>query len=201
MPRDADLPSGNRPLRVLSGRTAQALPPKGVRFLGNARALESFLSALERQPPDWRRLYGAGGEGHRERLLAENRRRDRARRNRPALWRTIAFLWTGVLSEYRDDYGGFTVALGPELIRTRWGTVRFKVEQFPADLVAVPDSELLPSLRGRVSAGDRVQIGILLTGRLVPEEALIYDFAHDGSGEGMIMPVVRLERVDYFLKP
>lgn len=38
-----------------------------------------------------------------------------------------------------------------------------------------------------------------MTGRLVPEESLIYDFAHEEPGRGMVMPVVRLERVDYLL--
>jgi hypothetical protein len=40
---------------------------------------------------------------------------------------------------------------------------------------------------------------VAITGRLLPEESIIYDFAHDERGQGMVMPVVRVERVDYFV--
>jgi hypothetical protein len=40
-----------------------------------------------------------------------------------------------------------------------------------------------------------------MTGRLVPNEALIYDFAHEDPGQGMIMPLVRVERIDYLVTP
>ena len=30
-------------------------------------------------------------------------------------------------------------------------------------------------------------------------ETIIYDFAHDESGQGMVMPVVRAEKIDYLL--
>jgi hypothetical protein len=38
-----------------------------------------------------------------------------------------------------------------------------------------------------------------MTGRLVPNEALIYDFAHEDPAQGMIMPTVRVERIDYLI--
>ena len=38
-----------------------------------------------------------------------------------------------------------------------------------------------------------------MTGRLIPNEALIYDFAHEDPSQGMIMPMVRVERIDYLL--
>ena len=40
-----------------------------------------------------------------------------------------------------------------------------------------------------------------MTGRLIPEESLLYDFSHDQEGLGVIMPVVKLERLDYLLRP
>jgi hypothetical protein len=51
-----------------------------------------------------------------------------------------------------------------------------------------------------VSKGERIEIDVAITGRLLPEESIIYDFAHDEQGQGMVMPVVRAERVDYILK-
>ena len=38
-----------------------------------------------------------------------------------------------------------------------------------------------------------------MVGRLIPEESLVYDFSHDEEGLGLIMPVVRIERVEYLL--
>jgi hypothetical protein len=38
-----------------------------------------------------------------------------------------------------------------------------------------------------------------MLGRLVPDESLVYDFSHDEAGVGVIMPVVRIERVEYLL--
>jgi hypothetical protein len=35
----------------------------------------------------------------------------------------------------------------------------------------------------------------------VPNEALIYDFAHEDPGQGMVMPMVRVERIDYLVPP
>jgi hypothetical protein len=38
-----------------------------------------------------------------------------------------------------------------------------------------------------------------MTGHLIPEESVIYDFSHEEEGQGLIMPVVRVEHVQYFL--
>ena len=38
-----------------------------------------------------------------------------------------------------------------------------------------------------------------MMGRLIPEESLVSDFSHDEEGLGLIMPVVRIERVEYLL--
>jgi hypothetical protein len=44
-----------------------------------------------------------------------------------------------------------------------------------------------------------VDITVVITGRLIPDESLVYDFSHDQEGVGVIMPVVRVERLDYLL--
>ena len=37
---------------------------------------------------------------------------------------------------------------------------------------------------------DRIEIDVGINGRLLPEESIIYDFARDEPGQGMVMPVV-----------
>ena len=39
---------------------------------------------------------------------------------------------------------------------------------------------------------------MVMTGGLIPEESVVYDFSHDEEGLGLIMPFVRIEQV-YFL--
>lgn len=78
--------------------------------------------------------------------------------------------------------------------------VRFKPEGLPSNLVAVPPSTLKESLQKRARKGDRIEVDVAITGRLIPEESIIYDFAHDEPGQGMVMPVVRVERIDYVLR-
>ena len=39
-----------------------------------------------------------------------------------------------------------------------------------------------------------------MTGRTILQESIVYDFSHDEEGHGLIMPVVRIERIDYVLK-
>jgi hypothetical protein len=34
---------------------------------------------------------------------------------------------------------------------------------------------------------------VVMTGRLIPDESVVYDFSHDQDGLGLIMPVVRVE--------
>jgi len=87
------------------------------------------------------------------------------------------------------------------MIFTRWGQVRFKPESLPSELLAVPPPDLKESLRARVARGENVKVLVAMTGGLVQNEALIYDFAHEDPGQGMIMPMVRVERIDYFLTP
>lgn len=87
------------------------------------------------------------------------------------------------------------------MIVTRWGLVRFKPETLPAEFVARPPADLRASLQARVARGESVPVVVAMTGRLVPDEALIYDFAHEDPTQGMIMPMVRVERIDYLAAP
>jgi hypothetical protein len=190
--------------RLLVFANQQALPsllPKDTHLLHNPGAIEKFLEALDGSPPDWATLQGTHGDRHDDSLFALNRERDRLRAGRKALTQRITFLWDGVLSSYDPDKAGFLVAIGPEVIPTKWGLVRFKPESLPAELVAVPSADLRESLQARVARGESVKVVVAMTGRLVPDEAIIYDFAHEDPGQGMIMPMVRVERIDYLMPP
>jgi len=184
---------------VLAGLLAAL--PADTHLLHEPVAIEQFLEALDGSPPDWAALHGAHGDRHDDSLFALNRERDRLRAGRKALTQRITFLWEGVLSTYVPDKSGFLVAIGPEVIPTQWGLVRFKPESLPAELVAVPPLDLRESLQARVARGESVKVVVAMTGRLDPDEAIIYDFAHEDPGQGMIMPMVRVERIDYLMPP
>jgi hypothetical protein len=64
--------------------------------------------------------------------------------------------------------------------------------------MAVPDADAHDRLLRR-QADSPVEIQVLITGRVIPEESIIYDFSHDQEGEGLIMPVVRVEDIAYVL--
>ncbi len=192
---------GIRPLlNVGPGEIQNVLPPN-TRLLNETMSLEQFLDALDGAPPDWATVYGHGHHdpGHDDRLFNLNRERDAKREGRPALQWRVTFLWPGELSNYDPKTGGFHVAVGPKFTPTRWGVVRFKSENLPANLMAVPDPGLRGALRRRFEQRERIEITVAMTGRLIPEESIVYDFSHDQEGLGLIMPVVRLERVDYLL--
>jgi hypothetical protein len=38
-----------------------------------------------------------------------------------------------------------------------------------------------------------------MSGKLMPDESIVYDFSHGEEGLGLIMPFVRVERVDFVL--
>ncbi len=162
---------------------------------------EHFLNELDEQPPDWGQLSDRSGEELGSRLFAFNRQRDAAREGHPLLSQRVAFWWSGILGEYRNAHRGFTVVMGPEFTRTTWGLVRFKPEQLPNEMIAVPSAAVLRRIRDQRAGGEPVSIGILLTGTLIPWESIIYAFSHDGQDQGLIMPVVRIEAVRYFLHP
>lgn len=102
-------------------------------------------------------------------------------------------------SRYEPTMGGFSVAMGPIFTPTRWGVVRFKAEDLPGNLLVIPDDSQRDNLRRQVETGRKVDIEIAMIGRLIAEESLLYDFSHDEEGLGLIMPVVRIERVEYLL--
>jgi hypothetical protein len=132
-------------------------------------------------------------------LFALNRERDAKREGKEALQWTVVFLWSGELSRYEPTTDRFSVAIGPIFTSTRWGVVRFKAEDLPGNLFVIPDVGQRDILRRQVETGQKVDIEIAMMGRLVPEESLVYDFSHDEEGLGLIMPIVRIERVEYLL--
>jgi hypothetical protein len=155
------------------------------------------LKLVDGTPPDWTAVYGHGS--HDERLFALNRERDRLRQGRTEAVGLVTFLWDGEVSEYDADLGGFRVAIGPRMIPTQWGVVRFKPDSLPSELVVVMSSLTRAALQIDAVAHPRVPLIIAMTGRLLPEESIIYDFSHEEPGTGMVMPVVRIQRLDYLL--
>lgn len=77
--------------------------------------------------------------------------------------------------------------------------IRFKPEEVPSNLVVIPEPSIRDVLRRQLEAGRKVDIKIVMVGRLIPDESLVYDFSHDEEGVGIIMPVVRIERIEYLL--
>jgi hypothetical protein len=180
--------------------TALATLPPHIHQLLDRDAIERFLVELEDIPPDWPTVYGRGHHdpGHDERLFALNRERDARRQGKAPLGWLVAFVWLGELSYFDEQVGGFRVALGPKLNPTGWGDVRFKHEDLPATLGALAGAETT-RLKKRVSQGGLVDVDVLMIGRLIPAESLIYDFSHEENGRGLIMPVVRIEAVEFAL--
>ncbi|HEU4500572.1 MAG TPA: hypothetical protein VFR82_02890 [Nitrospira sp.] len=188
------------PQRLSLEKLESTLPP-GTRLMVHPAAIERFLEELDGAPPDWASLYGHGHQdpGHDDRLFALNRERDARREGHEALETAVAFLWTGELSRYDPGSDGFPVALGPKLVKTAWGMVRFKPEDAPANLSVTTDVIRREHWRRQIAEGHPVEIDVLMTGKLIPEESIVYDFSHDEEGLGLIMPFVRVERVDFLL--
>jgi len=132
-------------------------------------------------------------------LFTLNRERDVRREGKEALQWTVVFLWSAEISRYDPMTGGFSVAIGPIFTSTRWGVVRFKPEEAPSNLVVTPDQSTSKVFHRQRDAGRKIDIEIAMVGRLIPEESLVYDFSHDEEGVGIIMPVVRIERLEYLL--
>jgi hypothetical protein len=190
-----------RPLLTQKLEGLRLVLPADAHLLIETLAIEHFLDELDGMPPDWATVYGHGHHdpGHDERLFNLNRKRDAKREGKPALQWRVTFLWPGELSDYDPKSGGFRVAVGPKFNPTSWGIVRFKPEEVPSDLIVLPMAALRDVLRARLEKGEHVEIEVAMTGRLIPEESLVYDFSHDEGGHGLIMPVVRIERIDYLL--
>ena len=192
---------GMRPLLTIAHKDLPTILPSDCHILLDPRLIEEFLDALDGRPPNWNLLYGRGhhDSGLDERLFSLNRERDAKRARKEALQWKVVFLWSGELSRYDPMTGGFGLATGPTFTPTRWGVVRFKPEEVPSNLIAIPEPSIRDVLRRQLEAGRKVDIEIVMLGRLIPDESLVYDFSHDEEGVGIIMPVVRIERVEYLL--
>lgn len=189
------------PLRAMPlSQLGSILPPDTLLLIERAQ-IEAFLASIEGTPPDWATVYGDGHHdpGYDDRLFQLNRARDAAREGNPALTQRVVFVWPGELSRLDAGNEGYAVPLGPELNVTNWGIVRFKPEDVPSNLRAIPDTHLTREIIERLSAHDTVKVLTVMTGILIPSESIIYDFSHEAEGVGMIMPVVRLEQVDFLL--
>ena len=185
-------------LRHLGLDELDSILPPGTAVLTRPSSIEEFLTELDEEPPDWSAVYGHGHHdpGHDDRLFALNRERDAKREGKPALVKQVAFTWTGALSRYASVIGGFPVALGPNFIKTTWGMVRFKPEEIPGNLSVATNTAQQVQLERLLEQGQPVEIDVVMTGRLIPEESIVYDFSHDEEGLGLIMPFVRVEQVD-----
>lgn len=194
---------GAGPLLTIAYKDLVRILPPDCRILIDPHSIEKFLDALDGSPPDWGLVYGRGHHdpAYDERLFTLNRERDAKRAGNPALTQRITFVWFGELSRYDEEAGGFRVALGPKLTPTRWGVVRFKYQydDLQGDLVAKVSAPLRSELTQRLARGESVDITVAMTGRLIPEESVVYDFSHDHAGLGVIMPVVKVEQFDYLL--
>jgi hypothetical protein len=197
----AEMALGTRPLLTIARKDLHTILPPDYRILIDPLSIEEFLDALDSTPPDWGLVYGHGHHDpdHDERLFTLNRERDAKREGKAALQWTVVFLWSGELSRYEPTAGGFSIAMGPIFTPTRWGVVRFKAEEVPSNLVVIPDPGTGDVLRRQLETGQIVDIEIAMMGRLIPDESLVYDFSHDEEGLGLIMPVVRIERVEFLL--
>ena len=143
---------GVGPLHRVSPAELPSIVPPDSRLMVEPPVIEDFLSTLDGEPPDWTVLYG---QGHREpglddRLFALNRKRDAKRVGSPALAWLVSFMWTGELFEYDTELGGFHVALGPKLIKTSWGVIRFKPEEVPGNLLVTTDAPQRESFQRRL---------------------------------------------------
>ena len=192
---------GTRPLLTIAPKNLHTILPPDCHILIDPHSIEQFLDALDGNPPDWGLVYGHGHHDPAldERLFTLNRERDAKRAGRNALQWTVAFLWSAELSRYDPTTGGFSLAIGPIFTPTRWGVVRFKSEEVPSNLVVITDPSTRDVLRRQLDAGRKIDIEIAMVGRLIHDESLVYDFSHDEEGLGIIMPVVRIERVEYLL--
>ena len=193
----ASIPQGVRPLNLLGKKPLESFVPQGSTFLNESKSIEKFLTNLEGTPPDWKYLYGSNVDERYDRLFEEMEQRDTARIGNPSLTQRLTFIWHGNLTEYRSEHKGFGVAIGPEKIETAWGIIRFKIAEHPFEMVAVPPPDLLESFKEKRAKGGQLDIIIMFTGKLIPEESLMYDFSTEKEGVGMILPIMELDQVDY----
>ena len=193
--------SGIQPLNYLQASQIYSLLKKeSIRPLLTAQEQEIFLRELENTPPDWSKMHDPVGQEYGARLFVLNRQRDELREEHPLLNQRIAFFWGGILREFDEKRQGYKVVIGPNPTQTTWGIVRFKPIGFPNEMVSKPPPHLLEAIQNGIDQGQSTEIRILFTGTLIPWESIIYAFSHDGSKQGMIMPVVQIDQVQYLLR-
>lgn len=196
----AETASGIQPLHQLhESQMYSLIQNDSIRPLVTADEQIMFLKELERSPPNWDQLHDPPGEEHGARLFDLNRNRDELREEHPLLKQQIAFIWSGILREYHEEHKGFKVVIGPKPTQTSWGIVRFKPTRLPNEMVAIPSEKAFRSLKNTIDKKRGVEIGVLFVGTLIPWESIIYGFSHDGLEQGMIMPVVQIDSVQYIV--
>jgi hypothetical protein len=189
----------NGRLHVLSEKQLPTILPPDSHLLIDPSSIEELLDALDGHPPDWQTIYGHGHHdpGHDDRLFALNRERDAQREGKSALSWVITFAWSGQIGPHHPEAGGFPVAVGPNFTPTRWGIVRFKPEEAPGNLTVTVDGPQRDRLARDIAEKGHVDVVVLMTGRLISQESLVYDFSHEEEGRGLIMPFVRVELVQF----
>ena len=136
-----------------------------------------------------------------QRLFQFNRQRDEIRENHPALLeQPIAFVWSGELRHFHEEHQGYTIALGPDIIHTAWGLVRFKPRDIPDNMMARIPTDGKDEILDKLGSPKTKEIGVLFIGTLTESESIMYAFSHDGDHEGMILPVVNITALKYYLK-
>ncbi|MCW5783039.1 MAG: hypothetical protein KIT39_06995 [Nitrospirales bacterium] len=68
-------------------------------------------------------------------------------------------------------------------------------------MVAVSPATILEAIQERRGKGESVDVIIFYQGTLIPEESILYDFSTETEGQGMILPIVSPEVVDYVWAP
>ena len=195
----SELLSGIKPLSYLQdSKIYLLLKEESIRPLLTAEEQETFLRELENVPPNWNQMHDPPGQEYGARLFDLNRQRDELREEHPLLNQRIAFFWDGILREFDDNIQGFKVVIGPAPTQTTWGIVRFKPIGFPNEMISKPPPNLLQVIQNRIEQGQATEICVLFTGTLIQWESIIYAFSHDGLEQGMIMPVVQIDGVQYF---
>jgi hypothetical protein len=184
---------------LLSKDQLKTILPLDSHALIEPSSIERLLDELDGHPPDWQTIYGHGHHdpGHDDRLFALNRERDAQREGKPALSWLVTFAWSGRLGPYHPEDRGFPVAVGPNFTPTRWGIVRFKPEETPGNLTVTADEPQREALAREIAEQGPIDIIVLMTGRLISQESLVYDFSHEEEGRGLIMPFVRVESVQF----
>ncbi|MGE0472850.1 MAG: hypothetical protein AB7P17_04385 [Nitrospirales bacterium] len=197
----SDKSIGIQPLQDLKGASLSSIVPASSRPLLTAPELEAYLRQLEGTQPPWDQLSSHDMTEQSERLFQFNRSRDEIREHKHALLQQpIAFVWGGELRQFHEEHQGYTVALGPEIIHTAWGLIRFKPRDIPDNMMAKIPPERKAAILDKLDNLETKEIGVLFMGTLVESESIMYAFSHDGDHEGMILPVVNITALKYYLK-